>query len=306
MQIVGYIIFGLFVIYFLISLVIFISVTNKSIAKKLGQPDKEFLKALEQFEERTRSGVAWVNNQNKEDVFIRSKDNLKLHGIFIANKTNKKIMVLIHGYASCAERDVYPSAHEYYDMGYSLLIIDMRGCGRSEGKIYTFGYHEHEDVSLWVNYLHKKYKNSKIVLGGISMGATAALMVPNINKHVDAIIADSAFVNAYKQISYCLSSFYHLPGDFFMPMVNVYAKWFLHINFRWVDTVNSLEHVRVPILFIHGIDDEFVLIDNTIENYNKYKGKKDKLFVNYANHGLSYFYDRGAYVNKIKKFLSKI
>jgi alpha/beta superfamily hydrolase len=190
-------------------------------------------------------------------------------------------------------------------MGFSLLIIDLRCCGKSEGNWYTFGYYEHEDLNQWVKYVHKNYKNSKIVLGGVSLGGTISLMVPNINKHVDAIIDDCGFVNAYKQLEYTLDAFFHLPGKIFMPMVNVYYKWFLKVNLRWVDTIESLKNTRVPILFIHGIDDQFILIDNTINNYNSYKGKKEKLFVNYASHGMSYLYDRKAYTEAIKKFIKK-
>ena len=130
----------------------------------------------------------------------------------------------MHGHGSEPRRDVYPSAFEYYNMGCALLIVDLRACGLSEGNTYTYGYHEHEDLSLWVNYIHKKYKNSKIILGGVSLGATSSLIVPNINKHVDGIVADSGFRNAYKEISYIISYFFHLPGNMFMPMINVYCK----------------------------------------------------------------------------------
>ncbi len=306
MKIVGLIIFILFVIYFLVTFVIFLIATNKKIYKLLKGPDKAFEKAIKEFEPRIISGGKWVDNQEKEDVYIKSKDGLKLHGIFLPNKKNNKIIILVHGQGSEPRRDVYPSAHEYYDMGYALLIVDLRACGESEGHTYTYGYHEHEDLSLWVNYIYKKYKNSKIILGGVSLGATSALMVPNINKHVDAVVADSGFRNAYKELSHVLSYFFHLPGNMIMPMVNVYCKWFYHINLKWVDTVESLKNVRIPILFIHGIDDEFVLIDNTIENYNSYKGHKTKVFINFCQHGMGYLVNRKQYIDSIEKFLRKV
>ena len=304
MQIIGWIIFGILVLYFVIAFIIFLTSSNKKVSKLLKVNDEKFIGDLSPFHERMSAGKRWVDKQEKEDLYIHSKDNLKLHGMFIPNKNNKKIMILSHGYGSTPERDIYSSCSEYYNMGFSLLIIDLRACGESEGKWFTFGYHEHEDLALWVKYIHKNYKNSEIIIGGVSLGATIALMTPNINKHVDGIIADSGYVNAYEQVGYIISYFFHMP-KLFMPMVNVYYKWFLHVNLRWVDTVNSLKNIKIPILFIHGIDDEFVLIDNTITNYNSYKGKKEKLFVNYATHGASYLYDRNAYVETIKKFLKK-
>ena len=306
MNIVGIVIFLLFVLYFLVTLIIFLLATNKKLSKLLKNPDKEFEKALGEYDDRIKSGAKWVEKAEKEEVYITSKDNLKLHGIFLPNRKNNKIIILVHGHGSEPKRDVYPSAHEYYDMGCALLIVDLRACGESEGKTYTYGYHEHEDLSLWVNYIHKKYKNSKIILGGVSLGATCALMVPNINKHVDGIVADSGFRNAYKELSHVISYFFHLPGNMLMPMVNVYCKWFYHINLKWIDTVESLKNIKIPILFIHGIDDEFVLIDNTIENYNSYKGLKTKVFINFCQHGMGYLVDRKQYIESIEKFLRRV
>ena len=64
-------------------------------------------------------------------------------------------------------------------MGYSLLLIDNRSSGSSEGKYITFGMRESEDLIRWIKYINKKYPDFNIILGGVSMGASTIMMSMN-------------------------------------------------------------------------------------------------------------------------------
>ena len=110
-------------------------------------------------------------------------------------------------------------------MGFSLLVIDERGCGLSEGKYITFGYNESKDINSWVNYIHRKYNNVKIILGGISLGASSTLMVNN--KNVCAMIVDSAYISAWDEVKYCISHYFHIPGILFIYGINLLVFYLL-------------------------------------------------------------------------------
>ena len=239
---------------------------------------------------------------NPEVLSIKSHDKLNLTGLYIKNKKEKGLIILSHGYRSNVRRDLYASTHEYYDMGYSLLLINSRGC-ESEGKYITFGYQESRDISSWVNYMHKKKPKLKIILGGISLGATSTLMVNN--KYVSLMIVDSGYKNAYEEISYVIKHYFHLPAFIFMPMISFYTYLFMEFRLKDVNTFNNLSKIDIPILFIHGYEDDFVLPQNTIDNYNHYKHKKDILIISGATHGMGYLVDRNSYINKIKEFIKK-
>jgi len=63
-----------------------------------------------------------------------------------------------------------------------------------------------------------------------------------------------------------------------------------------------MEKCSVPVLFIHGTDDDFVPIEMTYENYKACIAPKRLLVVPGANHGMSCFVDREGYELAIKRF----
>jgi alpha/beta superfamily hydrolase len=44
------------------------------------------------------------------------------------------------------------------------LLIDLRGCGMSEGKYTGLGWNEHYDIISWINYLVNMDASAQIVL----------------------------------------------------------------------------------------------------------------------------------------------
>ena len=76
---------------------------------------------------------------------------------------SKGIIIEAHGYRSSAMRDLFASCHEYYKLGYSLLLIDHRTSNESEGKYITFGIKECKDIINWIKFINKKYPKSNII-----------------------------------------------------------------------------------------------------------------------------------------------
>ena len=59
---------------------------------------------------------------------------------------------------------------KFYDMGYNVLIPDLRGHGMSEGDYIGMGWDERLDIIDLINYIIDVDKDSEIVLFGVSMG----------------------------------------------------------------------------------------------------------------------------------------
>jgi len=63
-----------------------------------------------------------------------------------------------------------------------------------------------------------------------------------------------------------------------------------------------MQNCKVPILFIHGTDDNFVPIEMTYENYKACTAPKKLFIVPGAEHGMSYVMDKDGYENAVKLF----
>ncbi len=254
----------IFLIVFLIIIIIYLLVTfimfllvSKKFNNELLPMSKGLNEILKPYQSIIDKGSKWVSdkiiNDETSDLYIKSKDGLKLHGLFIENKKSKGIILEVHGYRSTCERDLYASCHEYYKMGYSILLIDNRTSNLSEGSYITFGIRESEDIICWIKYLNEKYPKQNIILAGISMGASTILMslkdVKDEN-NVKCCLVDSGYISAYDEVLYCIKHYFHINGKIFIHMINMWCKLIAKYSLDEKNTVSCMEKSNIPILFV--------------------------------------------------------
>ncbi len=295
-------------LYLLVTYIMFFLGFKRIEGKVLKKAHKKIYKNALKYKNELDELSNWLKDKSNvtEDIYTMSNDNLKLHGLFIKNKEIKKIFIVVHGYRSCSDKNLFASFPKYYDKGYNILLIDQRATGKSEGKYITMGIKESDDIICWLKYLNEEYKNCEIILSGISMGASTILMASNKierNMNVKHIIADCGFISPYQEIKYFFKHFCHINGSISLFMINNWCRLFGKFNLKEDNTLSAISKCRIPILFIHGSNDEIVPPINTKMNYEHYKGKKELLIVNNAKHALSYFVDSKKYLEEIYKIL---
>lgn len=294
------------VIYLFIAFLMFLIVSIKFKKSILKYIDRKMEKALLSYKDYFDKGNTWVSKQKKDHLFLFSSDNVRLHAIFIKNKNSNKFMILSHGYRSTCIRDIYPSCENYYKLGYNLVIIDQRTSLKSDGNYITLGYYEHKDLSDWVDYIKLRFKDSKIILGGVSMGATSSLLCASINKNVDAVVADCAFKNGYYEVAHVMKKFFFLPSFLFVGLINLYCKIFAKFDLRDVDVIKACKNIKVPVLLIHGKCDDFIPYQDSEEIYDNLKCKKEIHLFDKAQHGMSFLVESDRYLSILKEFLKKV
>ncbi len=250
----------------------------------------------------------WLENMPYVNVYIKSFDGLRLYGALLENPTSfDKIVVCVHGFTGSGKKDLSSLAKAYYNNGYSVLLVDNRAHGQSEGKYVGFGVLDRRDTLTWVKYLIKHFgSNVQIFLHGISMGGAAVLMSASLMpENVRGIIADCGFTSVYDIFTYVLKKDYHLPKFPVIYLTNIMSRLRAGYGYKDVNTVDEIAKSNIPILFIHGENDDFVPLWMTMKNYAQCHTDKELFIVKEAEHAESHYIDKSGYEKRSLAFIKK-
>lgn len=259
---------------------------------------------LEQTEQATRQLESAVQTR----VEAESHDGLRLIGHWYPAEQPKRILIAMHGWRSSWSRDFGVIAPFWHDNGCSVLYAEQRGQGASEGEYMGFGMLERYDCLKWAQWANEyNPDNLPIYLVGLSMGATTVLMAGDLElpENVRGIMADCGFTSAHDIWKHVAEENLHLHYGLYATAANDLCKKRISIGSRECSTVDVLKQCKVPVLFIHGADDNFVPVRMTYENYAACTSEKHLLIIPGADHAMSYCVDTKAYQEENMQFWEK-
>ena len=238
-------------------------------------------------------------------VSVESDDRLILRGYFKDNSSDKTA-ILIHGFCG-SHYNMIDFAKLFEKRGYNILVINQRAHGISDGNFTTLGYYEGDDLKAWINFVTTIREDAKIVLYGISMGGTIVCMnaSENCSPNVVLAISDCAFDNAYKIIFYSLKK-EGIILKFFVNNFLRYSKITREVDFKKVDLTGKLKNTKIPMLFVHGDQDDVVPLEMVYSLSNQVPEYRRQLFISRdAKHIESYKKNPKEFETNIDKFLTK-
>jgi len=264
-------------------------------------------KMLGDFKGVIGEGIDYINSTPCKWVEALSFDGLLLKARYFNNNSDKTI-IIFHGYRSSAARDFSCAVSMYTAFGLNVLLVDQRAHGQSEGRLITFGVKESRDVFTWVDFVKEKFGTEKIMLGGMSMGATTVLLAggQGLPNEVKGIIADCGFTSPAEIIKLVGKRDYKINAAAFIPILDLGCKIFGKFSIKNVSTADAVKNCDLPILFIHGADDGFVPCEMSREAFKNCNEKCRLLVVEGADHGFSFLVDKPRVLNEIKEFLNSI
>ena len=252
--------------------------------------------------------VDWlIKDSNYTDKYINSFDDLNLHAYEVKNqiKTNKWAIV-VHGYTSEGKL-VSSKAKHFYEMGYNVLVPDLRAHGKSEGDYIGMGWDDRIDIIGWIDTIIKDNPDSEIVLHGTSMGSATVLSVSgeDLPNNVKAIIADCGYTSVWDEFTYQLKALFNLPSFPVMNLSNMVTMVKAGYSLKDASPISQVAKSKTPILYIHGDKDDFVPYYMMDELYNATSSEKSKLTVQNAGHGKADLVNPDLYWNTVTDFLGK-
>lgn len=291
--------------------------------------DREALRgtAWDQYYDEIQEGIVWISQQETEDIYIQSEDGLKLHARLMDQSGAKGTVLMFHGYRTHPEVDFSASSHVYYECGNRIVHIDQRAAGESEGKYIGFGVLESRDCCLWAQYIANRFgTDQKIILAGLSMGASTVLMATahhedrrvrincspeepmevsmTLPKNVTGIVADSAFSSPYDIIKKRIRTTYHCNGRLLTIAIGIWSRMLAHYSLKELSVPDVMKHNTIPVLLVHGTEDSNVPVEMTVKIAENCQAPKQVLLVKGAEHGTGYLVDNEAYKKALQEFCS--
>lgn len=242
-----------------------------------------------------------------EEHCITSFDGLKLYAKFFECKKGAKIEIMMPGYRGNAERDLSGGIERAFAVGHSVLLVDQRASGKSEGNIISFGINERKDCLKWINYVIENIdQNAQIILTGVSMGAATVLMTAGekLPKNVIGVLADCGY-STPKEIIKLYTKRMKLPPTLMYPFVKLSARIYAKFNLSEASPIEAIKKSNLPIIFYHGDNDNFVPHYMSEKMYEVYQNKKRLVSIHGAGHGLAYVVDSELYIKELKEFFNE-
>ncbi len=247
-----------------------------------------------------------LEGSSHDTVEITAQDGIKLVGHWRFCKNPKRIMIAMHGWRSSWARDFGLIADFFYNNDCHVLYAEQRGQNNSGGEYMGFGLTEWHDCLAWANWIGtQEYGELPVYLCGVSMGASTVLMTAGFElpSYVHGIIADCGYTSPHAIWKHVVENNLRLYYDNMMSSIaDEMCRAKIQVGSKDYSCPDALAECKVPVLFIHGTDDDFVPVEMTYENYKACVSQKRLLIVPGAGHGMSYVIDRKSYEQAVKQF----
>lgn len=239
-----------------------------------------------------------------EDMTVTAFDGLELWGKYYEYAPGAPVELMFHGYRGSAERDLSGGVQRCFKLGRSAVIVDQRCSGRSGGNVITFGINEHRDCLTWVEHLCGRFgPDVRIILTGISMGAATVMMAAGkpLPKNVVGVLADCGYSSPKEIIKKVIRQM-GLPAELAYPFVKLGARLYGHFDLEETSPEEALKKCKVPVIFFHGENDDYVPCEMSRINYDACTSRKKLVTIPGAGHGLSYPIAPEQYLQELEDF----
>lgn len=210
-------------------------------------------------------------------LYLNTPDNESIVARYLFNPDATYTLLYVHGNAEDLG-DIAPVLNLFNDAGFSVFAYDYRGYGLSEGN--PSEANAYEDIETAYRYLTQELNISpdRIIAFGRSVGGGSAVDLAS-RFSVGGLILESTFTQAFQVVI----PFPVFPFDKFRNQA-------------------KLKQIQVPVLIIHGTQDEVIPFTHGQRLWETANSPKYRFWVENANHNDVPWVDSQAYVKQLQEF----
>ena len=206
-----------------------------------------------------------------------------------ATKPPKATVLVLHGYQDSKE-DMMHWALFLAQAGYRVVLIDLRGHGRSTGKWIGYGAFEARDLEQVIDDLQKrKLVSGQIGVLGLSYGASIGLQLAGRDNRIGTVVALEPFSDPRRAVVEFARAV--VPGlvkgwsDRDFASAEDRAGQLAHFSWQDADVLGSVARTAAPILYVYAEHDHWISPENTKLLASNTRSLHSVLTVGFANDG---------------------
>ena len=258
--------------------------------------------------QKDHTDVSWFEAVKKTEYEISSYDGYQLHMMLCEGEKSgadqDRYVILTHGYTD-NRYGTLKYMKFYLERGYSCVIYDLRGHGLNKKTYTSYGVREGKDLNAVIEDTRERYgENIHIGLQGESLGSATSINVLQYKPDVDFVVADCGFSDIWNVLEGGFKML-HLPTAF-LSLASGISKIRYGVSLKEMRPIDSLSENEVPIMFIHGAEDTFILPDNSKRMMEATKGYAEYHEISGAAHAESAIVAPEEYRSLVNAFLDHI
>jgi len=200
----------------------------------------------------------------KNEVEIEVEEGIFLNALWMRTENSKGAILFLHGNRGSNKR-CQRQAMNMSNNGYDILMVDYRGYGKSDGKIYS-QKQIYADVQKVYDYLKESYREGQIIIAGYSLGSGMASYLA-ANNSPQQLVMIAPYLN-----------FYELKRKYIPIYIpNFFVKYPL-------DNAAHLANVKCPVTLFHGTMDRVIPYEHSKKLVEMYADKVKLITLNKESH----------------------
>jgi fermentation-respiration switch protein FrsA (DUF1100 family) len=218
-----------------------------------------------------------------EDVFFAAADGVKLHGWWVP-KPGAPVLLWFHGNAGNISHRLENVKLLHDLVGVQIFIFDYREYGQSQGRISREGTYQDAAAAYRYAAETRKIPTRDLILFGRSLGSALAVDLA-MKVPCRCLIIESAFTNSSEM-----------------------ARLFAPFLFDWrprvpYDNLGKIAQIKVPVLIIHGDQDEIIPVEMGRRLYSQAQEPKELYIIAGSHHNDTYLVGGREYFRRLQAFI---